>query len=76
MEKKPAAMSVDDAYESLGLARGTSHDDTKVRKTNYFLQDLLIFFFLNRYAKHTMLWLSNCIPIRIRMNKLVCDSMK
>lgn len=43
MEKKPAAMSVDDAYESLGLTRGTSHDDTKVM---LFFVAVLFYFFL------------------------------
>lgn len=37
VEKKPPAMSVDDAYEVLGLARGTTHPETSVRKSYYRL---------------------------------------
>lgn len=37
VEKKPPAMSVDDAYESLGLSRGAQHDESKIRKSYYKL---------------------------------------
>lgn len=37
VEKKPPAMSVDDAYEVLGLSRGTAHQESVVRKAYYRL---------------------------------------
>lgn len=37
VEKKPPAMSLGDAYESLGLGRGGQHDESKVRKAYYRL---------------------------------------
>ncbi|XP_054277797.1 dnaJ homolog subfamily C member 13-like isoform X1 [Macrosteles quadrilineatus] len=37
VEKKPPEMSVDDAYEALGLARGQHHEEALVRKTYYKL---------------------------------------
>lgn len=37
VEKKPPAMSVDDAYEVLGLVRGTAHPESAVRKAYYRL---------------------------------------
>ena len=37
VEKKPPSMSVDDAYEALGLARGTQHPEAAVRKAYYRL---------------------------------------
>lgn len=37
VEKKPPAMSVDDAYEVLGLNRGSQHDEALVRKAYYRL---------------------------------------
>ena len=37
VEKKPPAMSVDDAYEVLGLARATAHPESAVRKAYYRL---------------------------------------
>ncbi|KAL0279212.1 UNVERIFIED_CONTAM: hypothetical protein PYX00_000818 [Menopon gallinae] len=37
VEKKPPAMSVDDAYESLGLSRGMQHDESRIRKSYYKL---------------------------------------
>ncbi|XP_067003788.2 dnaJ homolog subfamily C member 13 [Anabrus simplex] len=37
VEKKPPAMSVDDAYEALGLQRGVPHDEAASRKAYYRL---------------------------------------
>lgn len=37
VEKKPPVMSVDDAYEALGLARGTQHEEATARKAYYKL---------------------------------------
>ncbi|XP_075217212.1 receptor mediated endocytosis 8 isoform X2 [Lycorma delicatula] len=37
VEKKPPAMSVDDAYEALELERGQHHEETSVRKAYYRL---------------------------------------
>lgn len=35
VEKKPPAMSVDDAYVSLGLERGRHYDEATTRKAYY-----------------------------------------
>jgi len=37
VERKPPAMSVDDAYEVLGLQRGVQNDEATVRKAYYRL---------------------------------------
>ncbi|XP_023328115.1 dnaJ homolog subfamily C member 13 [Eurytemora carolleeae] len=37
VDKKPATMSVDDAYKELGLVPGTQHDDSIVRKAYFRL---------------------------------------
>lgn len=37
VEKKPPAMSVDDAYVSLGLKRGQHYDEATTRKAYYKL---------------------------------------
>lgn len=37
VERKPPAMSVDDAYEVLGLKRGVQNDEATVRKAYYRL---------------------------------------
>jgi len=37
VERKPPAMSVDDAYEVLGLKRGVQNDQATVRKAYYRL---------------------------------------
>jgi DnaJ family protein C protein 13 len=37
VEKKPPAMSVDDAYEVLGLRRGVQNEEATVRKAYYRL---------------------------------------
>lgn len=37
VEKKPPAMSVDDAYETLELERGKHHDEQFVRKSYFRL---------------------------------------
>lgn len=35
VEKQPSSMSVEEAYQDLGLEHETRHDDTKIRKA-YF----------------------------------------
>lgn len=35
VEKQPSSMSVEEAYQDLGLEQETRHDDTKIRKA-YF----------------------------------------
>lgn len=37
VEKKPPIMSVDDAYEALGLPRGQHHEEPLIRKSYYRL---------------------------------------
>lgn len=37
VEKKPPTMSVDDAYEALGLERGKHHEEHVIRKAYYKL---------------------------------------
>lgn len=37
VEKKPPAMSVDDAYEVLGLRRGVQNEEATIRKAYYCL---------------------------------------
>lgn len=37
MEKKPPVMSVDDAYEVLGLRRGVQSEEATIRKAYYRL---------------------------------------
>jgi DnaJ family protein C protein 13 len=37
VERKPPAMSVDDAYEVLGLQRGVKNDEATIRKAYYRL---------------------------------------
>lgn len=40
VEKKPPEMSVDDAYEALGLKRGEHHPEPTIRKAYYKLAQL------------------------------------
>lgn len=40
VEKKPPTMSVDDAYEALGLARGQCHEEHVIRKAYYKLAQI------------------------------------
>ncbi|XP_065200940.1 dnaJ homolog subfamily C member 13 isoform X2 [Planococcus citri] len=40
VEKKPPTMSVDDAYEALGLARGQCHEEHIIRKAYYKLAQI------------------------------------